>query len=580
MRKLEHKVDLCVIGGGIAGLCAAVAAARRGLKVALLHDRPVLGGNASSEIRMWIAGAHGENNLETGLIEEFRLENLWRNPQGNYSIWDTVLYEKARFQPGLELFLNCTVNAVDVADQRIRSVTGWQMTTETWHTVAATYFADCTGDGLPGALAGAEFRLGRESRHEFGEDIAPETADRKTMGMSCLLQMRQTDRPQPFIKPAWANTYPTDESLNGRYHGGEEENFWWIEVGGDRDVLHDAETNRDELLRIALGVWDHIKNQADHGMANWTLDWLGFLPGKRESRRFVGDHIMNQNDVRSGGRFSDLVAYGGWSMDDHFPAGFHHPKEGTIFHPAPSPFGIPYRSLYSRNIGNLFFAGRNISTTHTAMSASRVQATCGLCGQAVGTAAAVAHRAGAMPRGVYEKHIAELQQALMEDDCWLPGFARAIPALSRAAKLTAAAGDPEPLRNGNDRPLGATGNDWQGEPGAAVTYDFGAVRAVSRVRLVFDSNLNRRGKRACSSTGMDCRYPLDPVHNTVPASLVRAYRIEIRDAAGAWTLAHREADNRARWAVVPLNLGASAVRVVPESTWGAPKARLFAFDVA
>lgn len=580
MKNLIHQFDFCVMGGGLAGLCAAVAAARQGLKVALIHDRPVLGGNASSEIRMWIGGAHGRDKAETGILEEIMLENLWRNPQANYSIWDSVLYEKARFQPGLELFLNCSVNAVEGDGARIHSVTGWQFTTETWHTIEAPYFADCTGDGFPGALAGAEFRLGREARGEFGEDIAPEIADRKTMGMSCLLQLRETDNPQPFIKPDWAHTYPTDESLNGRKHGYTRDNFWWIEVGGDKDVLHDAEACRDELLKIALGVWDHMKNQGDHGMANWILDWMGFLPGKRESRRFVGDHILTQNDVRSGGHFDDLVAYGGWSMDDHFPEGFHHPGKGTVFHPAPSPFGIPYRSLYSSTIENLLFAGRNISATHTAMSSARVMATCALCGQAAGSAAALAHQHGLTPRGVYQQRIGELQQMLMDDDCWLPGFSRAIPALATHAALSASCGDPEPLRNGVDRPVAASGNSWCGTPGAAATYDFASSCRVGHVRLVFDSDLNRCGDMCCSSAGMKCRYPLGLKNNSLPATLVKAYRLEAQDDQGVWCIVHRETANRRRLVVIPLDINARALRLIPESTWGDPMVRVFAFEVS
>ena len=187
----------------------------------------------------------------------------------------------------------------------------------------------------------------------------------------------------------------------------ETENFWYIELGGEGDAIRDAEAVRDELLRVAYGVWDYVKNAPENREknANWRLDFLGILPGKRESRRYVGDHILTQNEVRAGGAFADIVAYGGWTMDDHDPAGFASKGAPNIFHPAPSPFGIPYRCLYSRNVENLFFAGRNISVTHTAMSASRVMATCALLGQAVGTAAAVAIQRGTTPRGVYAEHI-------------------------------------------------------------------------------------------------------------------------------------------------------------------------------
>ena len=285
------------------------------------------------------------------------------------------------------------------------------------------------------------------------------------MGMSCLIQARETDRPQPFIPPAWAHPYRTDDDLPRRDHGVCDSNFWWLELGGEQDCIHDTEAVRDELLKAAFGVWDHIKNHGDHGAENWALDWVGFLPGKRESRRCLGDHLLTQNDVRAGARFDDLVAYGGWPMDDHHPGGLRWRDAPNIFHPAPSPYGIPYRCLYSRNVANLFFAGRNISVTHAALSSTRVMATCAILGQAVGTAAALAAREGLLPRGLGEKRIGELQQALMSDDCYLPWRSRSVPDLAKSARLTASAGDPEPLRNGVDRPVGEQDNGWAGDVG-------------------------------------------------------------------------------------------------------------------
>lgn len=404
MKNITHVVDFCVVGGGLSGLSAAIAAARRGLKVALMQDRPIPGGNSSSEVRMWVCGAHGQGNRETGIIEEIHLENMYRNPGGNWQIWDSVLYEKARYQENLTLLLNCSCNSAQTIDNKIISVTGWQLTTETTHTVQAAYFADCSGDSILAHLAGAEYRIGHEARAEFNEDIAPEITDRETMGMSCLIQAREMSTPQKFIPPAWAKKFPDHDSMSNRGHefkNPEGNNFWWIELGGVNDSIHDTEMLRDELLKIAFGIWDHIKNQGDHGADNWVLEWIGFLPGKRESRRCVGDILMNQHDVRAGGTFDDVVAYGGWSMDDHHPGGFWYPGHPTIFHPAPSPFGIPYRTLYSKNIDNLWFAGRNISMTHVAMSSSRVMATCSTLGQAVGTAAAIAKKHSLSPRGVY-----------------------------------------------------------------------------------------------------------------------------------------------------------------------------------
>lgn len=565
----------------MAGLLAAISASRHGAKVALVQDRPVLGGNASSEIRMHICGAHGDSNRETGILEEILLENHYRNPQPNYSIWDSVLYGKAQYQENLDLHLNCAVNSCTMDGDRLRSVRAWQLTTETWHTFEAKLFADCSGDGVLAPLSGADYRIGREASDEYDESIAPIESDRKTMGMTCLFQAREYPHPMPFIAPDWAYTFTKPEDLRGRNASLHKTNFWWMEVGGEQDSIHDTERLREELLKIAFGVWDHIKNHSDQDVENWALDWLGFLPGKRESRRYLGPHVLTQNDVEAGGRFEDLVAYGGWSMDDHFPAGFYHPEHGTIFHPAPSPFGIPYRSLYSRNVKNLFCAGRCHSATHAAMSATRVMATTSLMGQAVGTAAAIAAKHDLTPDGVHKTRLDELQKTLMDDDSYLPWHARPIPELSRNATLSASTGDPAPLRNGIDRHVAGADNGWTGEMGDLVEYRFETAAQLSEARLIFDSDLNRTDTaRGRSARNMRPFYPLDATPWAMPATMVKAFRIEVQDATGQWRIAHREENNYQRLVRVPLNNNATAVRFIPEATWGADKAHLFAFEAS
>lgn len=574
MKQVVHQADLCVVGGGLAGMSAAIAAARGGAKVVLMHDRPALGGNASSEIRMWICGAHGDNNRETGIVEEIELENLYRNPAPTYGIWDSILYEKVRFQENLTLLLNCSCNDLEMDGERIRSIRGWQLTTQTWHKVEAKLFADCSGDSILAPLAGAEFRLGREAAGEFDEDIQPKEADKKTMGMSCLIQARETGRPQTYIPPAWAYKYPSEDDFPHRAHDHRSTNFWWIELGGEQDSIHDTEEIRDELLKIAYGVWDHIKNHGDHDAENWILEWVGFLPGKRESRRYVGDYILTQNDVRAQGQFEDLVAYGGWTMDDHHPGGFNYPGEPTIFHPAPSPFGIPYRCLYSKNIANLFFAGRNISVTHAALSATRVMATCATLGQAVGTAAAIAIRCNLDPRGVYEQKIGELKQRLMDDDCYLPWNRRSVPQLTQKATLTASHGQPELLRNGLDRPIGEDDNSWRGQIGSWVQYTFAEPRKIRELRFVFDSDLNRK------VFNMPCNFPLKTEPYRVPQTLVRAFRIEVEDELGQWRTALRVENNYQRLVKLAVDLEVRALRFVPEATWGTEEVRVFAWDIS
>ena len=193
-KTITHDAEFCVVGGGLAGMCAAISAARNGAKVALMHDRPVLGGNASSEIRMWVCGAHGDNNRETGLIEEFMLESFYSNPTKNYSVWDAILYDKVRSEPNITLLLNCSCLDCSMDGNRVTDVTGWQLTTQTYHKVSAKLFADCSGDSVLAPLTGALHTRGREACSEYGEDIAPTNADGRTMGMSCLIQGRETDK--------------------------------------------------------------------------------------------------------------------------------------------------------------------------------------------------------------------------------------------------------------------------------------------------------------------------------------------------------------------------------------------------
>lgn len=497
LRKQNHTVDICVVGGGIGGMFAAISAARSGAKVALMHDRPVLGGNASSEIRMWISGAgtRVRDLQETGLLEELLLENMFRNPKRNFSVWDSILYEMVRFEENIDLILNCSCCDVRMDGNRICSVDGFQLTTYTWHTVEAKIFIDCSGDSILAPLTGAEFRVGREAREEFGEEFGLDEADNHTMGMSLLIQARETDHPVHYEPPAWAYTFRTDDEMNNKPHNIYQinTNFYWVELGGMDDSIADTETIRDELLKIAFGAWDHIKNWGDHGAENWELEWIGFLPSKRESRRYVGDYILTQNDVEKHPVFEDTVAYGGWQIDNHLPGGFQLSGAGMHLQKRrlTEPYGIPYRCLYSKNIENLMFAGRNISATHVGLSTSRVIGTVGVLGQAVGTAAAIAVRNGLTPRETGKTRIREIQAQLMEDDCFLPGFRREISALSRSAELSAVYGDCSNLRNGIDQRIWGMDNGYFGKTNSPITYTFKQPTKIHGFRLVVDSDLNR-----------------------------------------------------------------------------------------
>ncbi len=441
-----HRFDLVVIGGGLAGICAAIAAARLGLKVALVNDRPVLGGNSSSEIRVPIGGADVDFRWarETGIIEELRIEDRFRNPfpvvsGQTTSTWDMILWEWVRREENIELFLNTSARqAIMDGPSRISAVLCEQLGTEKSLTLKADFFVDASGDGQIAASAGAPFRIGREARSEFGEELAPEEADTNTLGSSIMFKATDLGRPVEFIRPAWAEEYPTDDDLPYRWHGRIESGYWWIELGGDRDTIRDNEQIKEELWRCLFGVWDHIKNRGDHGADNLALEWVGSIPGKRESRRFLGDYILTENDVESECRFYDSVAYGGWPIDLHPPRGIRHPGPPCEFRHLPGLYAIPFRCLYSRKVENLFFAGRNISVTHVALGTTRLMATCAVMGQAVGTAAYLCKKHGSTPRLLGQTKIRELQQLLLKNDCYIPGVRNEDPDdLARAGSASA-----------------------------------------------------------------------------------------------------------------------------------------------
>ncbi len=591
-KRIEHTVDFCVVGGGLSGMCAAIAAARGGSKVALIQDRPMLGGNASSEVRMWISGAKGSNNRETGIIEEIELTSLWRNPDKLYSIWDGILYEKVKFEKNITLLLNCSVCDAQMQDNKIISVTGWQTTTQCWHTVKAKYFSDCSGDSVLAPLTGAQYRVGREAASEFGEKTSQSVADSKTMGMSCLIQLRKTNRVSEYIAPDWA-TKITDDVLEFRKPHLERtaENFWYLELGGNRDSIHDTEEIRDDLLALAYGFFDYIKNSGDIPDADyWELEWMGFLPGKRESRRMVGPYIMTQTDVLEGGRFDDTVAYGGWGLDDHHPDGFYHVGHPNIWGKTPSPYGIPYRALYSVNIQNLFFAGRNISVTHSAMSSTRVMATCALLGEAVGTAANIAREFSTTPNGVYEAHIKLLQQRLMENGCFLPCFVREISDNCKNAVLSCdgeAPADLEKLRNGIDRNNQTYGDeDYRVSLplGKSVTYTFESPVKIDNVHLAFDSDLNRDtlpGNNIEKRWSMFANRTETSATACVPKTLVKAYSVTAMTKQGDMLVIADTDRNLLSCAnhTVP-NEEIVSISFVPKSTWGYGETAVdvFSFD--
>lgn len=440
--------DLAVIGGGLSGVCAAITAAREGVKTILVQDRPVLGGNASSEVRLWILGATshmGNNNRwarEGGVIDELLVENMHRNPEGNSLILDTILLEWVLKEPNLTLLLNTAVHDLEKSDaDTISSVRAFCSQNSTCYEITAPLFCDASGDGVVGFLAGAAFRIGAEGRGEFGELFAPEMASSELLGHTIYFHSKDTGRPVKFKAPAFALSDITKIPRWRDFKAGESGcRLWWIEWGGALDTIHDSETIKMELWKVAYGVWDHIKNSGLFPEAETlTLEWVGTIPGKRESRRFEGDSMLIQQDIVEQRLHDDAVSFGGWAIDLHPVDGVFSPMPGCTQWHSKGVYQIPWRCMYSRNIHNLMLAGRIISATHVAFASTRVMATCAHGAQAVGMAAAICLRDGISPRGLLEDvKMQELQQRLLRSGQYIPSLTASIPGdLARDANVSA-----------------------------------------------------------------------------------------------------------------------------------------------
>lgn len=574
------KTEFCVIGGGLAGICAAVAAARRGVKVVLIHDRPVLGGNSSSEIKMWVRGASIDfpEYREGGIIEEIAMRNAFYNPEMTYAGWDGVLYGLVKDEPNVKLFLNTSCCAAEYKKGKILSVTAWQLTSYKKIKVSAEFFADCSGDGILSYVVPAPFTSGREGKKQYGENLAPDKPDKKTMGNSCLLQARETEKEITFKAPPFAHKF-TDEEFNGRMDLNNPEsfktdNFWWIELGGEGDVVTEAESINDRLISYVYGVWDYIKNSGKFDSAKWELDWVGFLGAKRESRRYIGDYVLSQTDLEKPTVFLDEIAYGGWAMDDHDPYGMDtsRPPNRTIA--LKKPYGIPYRCLYSRKIKNLFFAGRNISATHIALSSSRVMATCSLMGQAAGTACAVALERNTDVRGA-GKYISVIQRYLRDDDCYLLNTPR-IP-----YPILAAEGDArfEVFKSGAERSIDGAEYRAEFEKGEEAVLEFASAH-VKKVRFVFDNDVARK---FCKDFNLRM-FPLklhvgkNDKKAEISPDLCKSFQVYVKTGE-EWKLFTEVENNYRRLVYIDINEEVSGVKFVGKQTFGAEKIYLISFDI-
>jgi hypothetical protein len=435
--------DLVVVGGGIAGTCAAITAARLGATVALVHDRPMLGGNNSSEVRVGLSGKIDQQPYpklgsvvrEISPIGYYDFLEARRHPErpesktilaldpirAEHNAGPATNYEDnkklavVRAEKNLRLFLNAHVDRVEKQGDRIAAVVARDIRTGRATRFRGRLFVDCTGDACVGFLAGADWRMGREAQTETGEARAPAQADRLVMGTSVQWYATMEEQPVAFAECPWAMEF--NEQTCQRVTKGD----WDWETGMNRDQVADVEAIRDHALRVTYGNWAFLKNHAADKAkyANQRLDWVAYIGGKRESRRLLGDVILCQQDVEQARPYPDASVTTTWTIDLHFPAPantrFFPGQEfrSVAIHTKVKPYPIPYRCLYSRNIANLFMAGRNISVTHVALGTIRVQKTTGMMGEVVGMATALAKKHDTMPRGVYQQHLDELKALML-----------------------------------------------------------------------------------------------------------------------------------------------------------------------
>lgn len=438
--------DLVVVGGGMAGICAAISAARYGCKVALIQDRPVLGGNNSSEVRVGLSGLIRKppypelGNLveQVGPVGHWNLWEANQRPELEYSqeiraiieahpekkqhnAGDASNYQddkKLRYvqaEENISLFLNTRVNDVEMKDGRIAAVLAQDIPSGQKLRMSGRIFADCTGDGNLGYLAKADFRIGRESKSHTEEELAPSVEDNLVMGTSVQWNTREEESPSPFPETPWAIGF-TEETCVETLHGD-----WDWETGAQLNNATQIEEIRDYALRVVFGNWSVLKNSRDpkrqEKFAKRKLNWVAYIGGKRESRRLLGEFVLRQQDVVEGIPYPDASVTATWSIDLHYPK---QPLcacdafQSTAHHVKIEPYPIPYRCFYSRNVPNLMMAGRNISVTHVALGTVRVMRTTGMMGEVVGMANAIMKQHQCLPRDVYTDHLEQLKQMMRE----------------------------------------------------------------------------------------------------------------------------------------------------------------------
>jgi len=436
--------EVLVIGSGVAGVCAAIQAARLGCATTIIEKDDVLGGNSGPNLGVHISGAdcYHAYASETGIIGELEEETAWRDakvhtPDFHYNIsrqWETILQQKLEEAGARVLKRHCARHPV-VEGRRITAVIAEDTATfKTRRIDVSVCVIEASGDGHIAAEAGASFMHGREARSQFGERSAPEKADNLTMGASLTCILRNVGHPVRFIPPKGL-----PEVKSGMRPRGDFCIMWPVEHGGqaDLDTIEKDHEIYEGLLKQLYAKWHYTKNIArPEEMKNFELVWISPKAGKRESRRFLGDYVLTQTDVESAAEFPDSVAYGGYAVDVHEPQ-----PDGTSevhFYSIPPLYNIPYRCLYSKDFDNLLLAGRLVSVTRLALGTVRLMKTGGTIGQAVGVAAWLCKKHRCTTREVHSRHLKELQQTLLKNDATIPGLRNDDPDdLAGTAKVSA-----------------------------------------------------------------------------------------------------------------------------------------------
>eukprot|EP00035_Acanthoeca_spectabilis_P010173 m.180228 g.180228 ORF g.180228 m.180228 type:complete len:982 (+) comp14944_c2_seq1:161-3106(+) len=572
------EADVLVAGGGSAGTSAAIAAARNGASVVLVESRPVLGGNSGSEVRTTMAGACGTRSgvgntnalrlecREGGIVEEYTLDNAVNNPTLVPELFSLELLTMIKAEPNITLFLNTWLVGVNLTDsatgqsgdqtstaRTIASAVLENQGAQRRYVVSAKVFVDTTGDGRLGAEAGAEWIQGREGAAMYNESLArlgfyrtpTDGPDHETEGTSIAYMAEARPAPTPFVPPFWAAEFNQSQFQFRGVAGDRPDGYWWNEISWPYNTITDGENVTNEAIADILGIWDYLKNSGDHPeSANMALTWVGTVGCKREGRRFVGQYVQSQNDVMAVDRlctrkppwcppqpthlppvqepelYPDRVSYAGWPFDLHNPKGMRDPSHPPFTsHKMPYMYSTPLRSLVSKDLTNLFFAGRLASFSHVVYGSQRVMKTCATMGQAVGTAAAYAVTHGVDPIDLKDRPdgVWSIQQQLLRDDAYIIGLYNTDPRdHARTAVITAtsewANASAANVANGqsrsvvtppSDASIGAGGgvpssqgkngtNRWisQGLP-AAITLALPSPVPIKQIHLIFDTGMHR-----------------------------------------------------------------------------------------